>query len=72
MPNGQACSTMDALKDLIKNATEHLLNASGMFWSEIGANAIIALRSCVYSRRFDQFWRDRANKTHQNVVHPIA
>ncbi len=40
------------------------LKASGMFWSEKGANAIIALRSCVCSRRFEQFWEDRANKTH--------
>ncbi len=40
------------------------LKASGMFWSEKGANAIIALRCCVYSRRFDQFWEDRSNKTH--------
>jgi hypothetical protein len=40
------------------------LKASGMFWSEKGANAIIALRCCVCSRRFDQFWEDRAYKTH--------
>ena len=40
------------------------LKASGMFWSEKGANAIIALRCCVYSRRFEQFWEDRTNKTH--------
>lgn len=40
------------------------LKASGMFWSEQGANAIIALRCCVCSRRFEQFWEDRANKTH--------
>jgi hypothetical protein len=40
------------------------LKASGMFWSVKGANAIIALRCCVYSRRFEQFWEDRASKTH--------
>ena len=40
------------------------LKASGMFWSEKGANAIIALRCCVCSRRFEQFWEDRAAKTH--------
>jgi hypothetical protein len=39
------------------------LKASGMFWSEKGANAIIALRCCVCSRRFEQFWEDRATKT---------
>jgi hypothetical protein len=40
------------------------LKASGMFWSEKGANAIIALRCCVCSNRFEQFWEDRASKTH--------
>jgi hypothetical protein len=40
------------------------LKASGMFWSEKGANAIIALRCCVCSGRFEQFWEDRATKTH--------
>jgi len=40
------------------------LKASGMFWSEKGANAIIALRCCVCSRRFEQFWEDRSGKTH--------
>ena len=40
------------------------LKASGMFWSEKGANAIIALRCCVCSRRFEMFWEDRAVKTH--------
>lgn len=40
------------------------LKASGMFWSVKGANAIIALRCCVCSRRFEMFWEDRADKTH--------
>lgn len=39
------------------------LKASGMFWSEKGANAIIALRCCVCSRRFEQFWEDRSSQT---------
>jgi ribosomal protein L37E len=39
------------------------LKASGMFWSEKGANAIIALRCCICSRRFEQFWEDRSAKT---------
>jgi hypothetical protein len=40
------------------------LKASGMFWSVKGANAIIALRCCVCSHRFEQFWEDRTTKTH--------
>ena len=34
------------------------LKQSGMFWSVAGANAIIAARCCIYSRRFEQFWED--------------
>lgn len=36
------------------------LKQSGMFWSEAGANAIIALRCCIASGRFEQFWEDSA------------
>ena len=36
------------------------LKLSGMFWSERGANAIIAARCCHYSNRTAQFWEDRA------------
>lgn len=35
------------------------LKQSGMFWSKRGANAIIALRSCIISDRFEQFWEDQ-------------
>lgn len=36
------------------------LKRSGMFWSVRGANAILALRSCYASGRFEQFWEDAA------------
>lgn len=36
------------------------LKRSGMFWSLKGANAIIALRTCFASGRFEQFWEDSA------------
>lgn len=36
------------------------LKRSGMFWSLYGANAIIALRCCLLSNRFEQFWEDQA------------
>jgi hypothetical protein len=32
------------------------LKNSGMFWSVRGANAIIALRCCIFSNRFEDFW----------------
>jgi len=36
------------------------LKQSGMFWTVNGANAIIALRSCCISGKFEAFWEDRA------------
>jgi hypothetical protein len=35
------------------------LKCSGMFWTVRGANAIIALRCCRLSRRFEHYWADR-------------
>ncbi len=35
------------------------LKRSGMFWTVRGANAVIALRCCRYSRRFDDYWEHR-------------
>ena len=36
------------------------LKRSGMFWTVRGANAIIALRCCRLSRRFEDYWADRS------------
>ncbi len=36
------------------------LKQSGMFWTVRGANAMIALRCCRLSRRFDDYWEARA------------
>jgi hypothetical protein len=36
------------------------LKQSGMRWSVRGANAIIALRCCILSARFEDFWASRA------------
>jgi hypothetical protein len=30
-----------------------------MFWTVRGANAVIALRCCRYSRQFDDYWEHR-------------
>jgi len=35
------------------------LKCSGMFWSVRGANAILALRCCILSDRFEEFWETR-------------
>jgi len=37
------------------------MKRSGMFWSVAGANAILALRCCEFSGRFDDFWESLAN-----------
>jgi hypothetical protein len=37
------------------------LKQSGMRWSVRGANAIIALRCCIMSGRFEDFWASRAH-----------
>lgn len=36
------------------------LKQSGMFWTVRGANAIIALRCCCLSAKFEAYWEDRA------------
>lgn len=43
-----------------KNVIGRRLKQSGMFWSLAGANAIISLRCCFSSKRFEQFWEDTA------------
>ena len=35
------------------------LKRSGMFWTVRGANAIIALRCCELSGRFEDYWESR-------------
>jgi hypothetical protein len=37
------------------------LKQSGMFWSESGATGVLNFRTILLSRRFDDFWHDRAN-----------
>ena len=36
------------------------LKRSGMFWTVRGANAIIALRCCFLSGKFEAYWEERA------------
>ena len=37
------------------------LKQSGMFWTVRGANAIIALRCCCISAKFETYWEERAS-----------
>ena len=36
------------------------LKRSGMFWTVHGANAIIALRCCRLSHKFEDYWANRS------------
>ena len=36
------------------------LKRSGMYWTVSGANAILALRCCVLSGNYEDFWAERA------------
>ena len=51
------------------------LKCSGMFWTVRGANAIIALRCCRLSRRFEDYWagsRKSGVILHFYVAHPMS
>jgi Uncharacterised protein family (UPF0236) len=48
------------------------LKRAGMHWSLAGANAIIALRTCQLSGRFDDFWRRRSSRHDSSVGHRAA
>lgn len=46
---------------------------SGMFWSESGAENILALRCIHSSRRLEEFWKDRLNeRAARNDALPLA
>lgn len=42
-----------------KNVIGTRLKQSGMFWTERGANAILALRCCYLNSRFEDYWAAR-------------
>ena len=42
-----------------KNVIGKRLKQSGMRWSVKGANSIIALRCCILSGKFDEYWDSR-------------
>jgi len=46
---------------------------SGMFWSEAGAENVLALRCVHTSRRLDRFWKERLNDhAARNDCPPLA
>jgi len=54
------CTSTAVVESGCKRAIGLRLKNGGMFWTVAGANAIIALRCCLLSRRFEDFWERRA------------
>jgi len=56
------CTSTGVLEAGCKVAIGTRLKRAGMHWTVNGANAIIALRCCKLSRRFEDFWERRRNR----------
>jgi hypothetical protein len=54
------CTSSAVVESGCKRAIGLRLKQGGMFWTVSGANAIIALRCCRLSGRFEDFWERRA------------
>ena len=54
------CTSSAVVEAGCKRAIGLRLKQGGMFWTVDGANAIIALRCCRLSGRFENFWERRA------------
>jgi hypothetical protein len=54
------CTSTGVVEAGCKTAIGTRLKRSGMHWTVAGADAIIALRCCVLSGRFEDFWERRA------------
>lgn len=55
------CTSTGVVESGCKVTIGTRLKRAGMHWTLPGANAIIALRCCKLSRRFEDFWERRAN-----------
>ena len=54
------CIGSGVVEGACRNVVCGRLKRGGMRWTVDGANAILALRSCIVSDRFDDFWQRRA------------
>ena len=54
------CTSTGVVEAGCKVAIGTRLKRAGMHWTVAGANAIIALRCCKLSGRFEDFWERRA------------
>ena len=56
------CVSSGVVEAGCKHAIGARLKGAGMRWTVAGANAIIALRCCLLSGRFEDFWERRADR----------
>jgi hypothetical protein len=56
------CASSGVVEAGCKTAVGARLKRAGMHWTVSGANAIIALRCCKLSGRFEDFWERRATR----------
>lgn len=56
------CTSTGVVESGCKRAIGVRLKRGGMFWTVSGADAIIALRCCRLSGRFEDFWERRTSK----------
>lgn len=54
------CVGSGVVEAACKTVVAARFKGAGMHWSVAGANAILALRCCLLSRRFEDFWERRA------------
>ena len=55
------CTSTGVVEAGCKNVIGTRLKRGGMHWTLPGANAILALRCCKLSGRFEDFWEQRSN-----------
>lgn len=58
------CVASGVVESGCKTAIGARLKRSGMHWTVQGANAIAALRCCILSGRYEDFWAYRTNRSH--------
>ena len=58
---GESRTSTAVVESGCKRAIGLRLKEGGMFWTVDGANAIIALRCCLLSGRFESFWERRSS-----------
>ena len=54
------CIGSGVVEGACRNIVCGRLKRGGMRWTVVGADAILALRSCIVSDRIDDFWQRRA------------